>query len=1012
MNTTEIFQILGIEATKDERAIKNAYREKLTVTNPEDNPEGFKRLRAAYEEACRLAKQPEEAEGELAEEADTTPSGMWVSEAAEIYVDIHKRQDVAQWKKLFAEDIFLSLEEEENCRFKLLRFMMNHYRFPTAVWKLFDEKLSLTKDRARLREHFPGDFINFVAVKCERGEELAFQLFEGEPTAEYDLFIQYYEQCYRALNGDELENAIGFLENADQLAIFHPAMEICRAEVLEKQGKTEDAMVLLENLKSRFSDDVVVNFNCAELFWRNQRREDAVKIYEALKVECDTHYMANVRLTEWYYEQKRCREAKKCAEKVLSGGGDDEFMELLRKVNSVLEQEVEEQFEQSKDWEAGLELGWCYLQDGKISKGIKLALELQNVPEERLAEYKGLLAKLYVEGVEYETAINMSREWEIALQEKLTRDETEEEIEKDKDRLRQAHMIRLQCYRCLGYCDKEQFTKAIEEAEALENGTIKDISVLLEKAYIYLEMEEYEKSLEICRKLVEEYQVYAALATSMEVHRRQWNAAGVVRDGSGCINYFPNYVHAYECVAKVYLDLKHTEELKELLEKAEQNQVESVILDAYRYQMEHEKSDTEELNQKIKVFRENFLTPLEQGRLEYYEKGLPILTEYLYWYPGPYMLVERGIFHKAARHLEEAQADFEKALSESPANPYALNGLSQVYKFKGDYEKAIISLKRAILYLGEDLYASVYADLGDLYSLIGNHQMALNAYEQFVECAGDKGRKNNYYMKRMAMCYARCGLVEEGIEVLGVAFADIFERYSEQVYLYQVCGEGKKAADLLLQWDKRRGTLSRALLEKENVSYHCRRGWQELLFGSGQKAVDAFEKVIGSRRSQADVSGDLCDLIFACILCGEDSKGAEYSSKLAYWCSKKEEEGWKDYRDLDKSRLQMNFLANYYKKSRQELAQLLATEDDCQVCHFCTHVLCKEIEGVRILEMLRNGQEDEAFERLEQNLKKQPLDEYMLAIRHSGKGCRKATANTKETVGLLAKVKGIFGKKK
>lgn len=42
MEILEIFQVLGIEATKDEQAIRNAYRDKLSVTNPEDNPEGFK----------------------------------------------------------------------------------------------------------------------------------------------------------------------------------------------------------------------------------------------------------------------------------------------------------------------------------------------------------------------------------------------------------------------------------------------------------------------------------------------------------------------------------------------------------------------------------------------------------------------------------------------------------------------------------------------------------------------------------------------------------------------------------------------------------------------------------------------------------------------------------------------------------------------------------------------------------------------------------------------------------
>ena len=80
MEPIEVFQILGIEQTKDERALKNAYRDKLTVTNPEDDPEGFKRLRMAYEEACRYAGTPDAEENEEAEPTleDDTPAGQWV----------------------------------------------------------------------------------------------------------------------------------------------------------------------------------------------------------------------------------------------------------------------------------------------------------------------------------------------------------------------------------------------------------------------------------------------------------------------------------------------------------------------------------------------------------------------------------------------------------------------------------------------------------------------------------------------------------------------------------------------------------------------------------------------------------------------------------------------------------------------------------------------------------------------------------------------------------------------
>ena len=37
-----IFQILGIDELSDERALKAAYMNKLKVTNPEDDPEGFR----------------------------------------------------------------------------------------------------------------------------------------------------------------------------------------------------------------------------------------------------------------------------------------------------------------------------------------------------------------------------------------------------------------------------------------------------------------------------------------------------------------------------------------------------------------------------------------------------------------------------------------------------------------------------------------------------------------------------------------------------------------------------------------------------------------------------------------------------------------------------------------------------------------------------------------------------------------------------------------------------------
>jgi hypothetical protein len=71
MENKKVFDTLGIAITKDTGIIKKAYRGKLVQVNPEDDPEGFKLLREAYEEAMRLAS---EEEGELAD----TPVTEWI----------------------------------------------------------------------------------------------------------------------------------------------------------------------------------------------------------------------------------------------------------------------------------------------------------------------------------------------------------------------------------------------------------------------------------------------------------------------------------------------------------------------------------------------------------------------------------------------------------------------------------------------------------------------------------------------------------------------------------------------------------------------------------------------------------------------------------------------------------------------------------------------------------------------------------------------------------------------
>ena len=77
------WSILGIAPTKDKKAITAAYRQKLRQTNPEDMPEEFKALRAAYEQALALADQ-----ADTQPVRDESPVGLWLEEVAKVYEDL------------------------------------------------------------------------------------------------------------------------------------------------------------------------------------------------------------------------------------------------------------------------------------------------------------------------------------------------------------------------------------------------------------------------------------------------------------------------------------------------------------------------------------------------------------------------------------------------------------------------------------------------------------------------------------------------------------------------------------------------------------------------------------------------------------------------------------------------------------------------------------------------------------------------------------------------------------
>ena len=208
--------------------------------------------------------------------------------------------------------------------------------------------------------------------------------------------------------------------------------------------------------------------------------------------------------------------------------------------------------------------------------------------------------------------------------------------------------------------------------------------------------------------------------------------------------------------------------------------------------------------------------------------------------------------------------------------------------------------------------------------------------------------------------------------------------------LYQVTGQPQEARNVLKQWAAGLGIEESALgklfgRKKGNAGfsdYYVSLGWTELIYGEKDKAVKAFVNALDYQPDLNKAEGTLCDAVFAFILCGEEKLGKKYGEKLKDWLRQEQFARKNEYYEQEKGHLQLEFLAAYYTEPEEKLQELLDREDKCECCNFCTYAICKEMEGVRLLMMLRRGQTKEARERLSRNLEIQPQDEYMLAIKH------------------------------
>lgn len=733
MDKKKVFEILDILETKDNDSIKAAYRTKLTEVNPEDDPEGFKALREAYEEAVRLINVQDE------EALPDTPVNRWIQRAESIYNNLWTRIDISCWQALFEEEICKDFDTENEIKEIFLRFLMDYYRLPSEVWALIEDTFELTASRNELYEKFPADFVDFITETPESKSWIDYTQFKGDETADVDEFIHLYLSLRRMNDNNQYEDIDEVLTQLARIDLWHPYLEVEKMRYCLASKKNEEAAKILNTLRAENYKDIYIKYYIAETDFELGSFEEAFETCHSLLETNPNHFGAKMILCSYYLQKKEYKKAKDGYIELLEiDHSNDTLVEGLKKANESLITEYEEQLKQEPDNKAlKLDLGWCFFQNNLFSECIALIEDIEP-DKENYYDYYNLISRTYITMENYEKAYPFVKVW---LGEILKAQGDDSEKAKTKlRRLAFAYYAMAMCFYHFGTqqdhskdrkeADLDKYIKYIDLAIEAEGNGRDLVRYLSAKAHDVLKLEKYELCMDVCDRIVSiDKGFFPAYVYRQEAAYNLRMAQEVIDDYYSAIEIYPKYAKPYVFAAKVFIIYDQYEDAMGVVKRAKEAEVESseMIFQELRIKRMTTESTEEEkaVVEELKKFYSDMQK--EQGDLE----DLSLV------------LYELAVCYYDMKKYRQALDALEQKLQ--------LKKSDGCFTLKGDilynmekYNEAISAYKNIEYY---PAYVEGYFKTGNCYVELGNEEKAISFYLKVIENYSDHKYVNNELME-------------------------------------------------------------------------------------------------------------------------------------------------------------------------------------------------------------------------------------------------------------------------
>lgn len=790
----DIWKILNISPTKEKNILKKAYREVLSHVNPEDDPEGFMELRKAYEEALRLADVNDE---ENADEDELT--GI----IRELYNDFERRIDLNEWKLLFDRNEFVSLDtSDEACRL-LLTFLMTNIHLPRSVWSYIVEMLDIRARKKELEEIFPGDFLDFIINNAEYDDLIDYELFEGDEK-QFDEYIDNYYRFDAAIRKRDFEVQGELAAKLENLDVYHPYYDISciRREIqylnnkLEKNNSEQitaftfaseykDKIIeyeeKLQKMYEELPEDIFVINTCGDIRMLDERFEEAKRYYDlALKLAPD-NYTVKGKQAEVLYYLKEYKQSRDLYMDLLKINHFDNNVRVgMIKANQCLIEEYKQKLVDEPDnTRIKLEIVWSMYQSYRFDEASEL-LSSFTPDEGEECEYYNVKGRTFLCMEEYDKALECFKIWMDEIH-KIPEDDISEDSRSKRKRYEYVNFLIANCYlKTKKYDDARKY---LEIALKKEHEEI----VLSLEACCELEYEtgNDDACIDACEKLLERDSIsYLAYNYMSKAYFRM----EYLRDALNCCEHaialYPYVSDPYALEVKIYLKVNQCDAARMVIERYRSMGIESDRIDLsealiYGEDKQYDKAvdiikgtvgrsnpeesdmdDFSELYMMLGFYMEK-LGDIENAKKQYmkvtelypehrnaygmlanivrdegnYKQALELYDKQLENNQVSYYYIQRGLLKRFLQNYKGAIADFRNALEYDTDNGFCYIKLGQIYETCGEHETALEKYENALGYYSKDSeeYKELLISKARILQCLKRFVEGLKVYEEYVD---------------------------------------------------------------------------------------------------------------------------------------------------------------------------------------------------------------------------------------------------------------------------------------